>query len=234
MTLQVCMVAPDGYLMASDTKVLHLESGYYSSHETKIFFNTGRAISWCGAGDDVVRIAGCLLEQELVTRNIDFDEMRSVLRRIGEQAWHRKYGDVSAYSSRPLDAINSAALSSRKLTVAKNDGNTSRIWVLEIFGVGAVDCREMIDKSLAGNDLNPVTFFLERFYGSETRALVDLKILAAATILLGGTINPTGVGGLEMLTCSKGNMEMVSLQEIADLKMRVDSLDAAIASLLFQ
>lgn len=93
------------------------------------------------------------------------------------------------------------------------------------------------DKSFAteaGDDRNAAIFFFERYYQND-RKINELLLLAAHSVLMAGQLNPTGVGGLEIVTWreAEDRPKRLSESEIATLTKLSKSLDDNILSQIF-
>ena len=91
-------------------------------------------------------------------------------------------------------------------------------------------CYKRDDKAVAGNKLNSALFFTQRFY--EKLPIPSLIPLAAHTVLSASRINSTGIGGLEIIRCSRGKFKPLSDRKIAELVEWSENLDHKIKRLV--
>lgn len=228
MTFQVGLIGTDGYVLASDTKLLQIggeaERQFRSSSTTtKLAFNKEKGTAWCLAGDRVVILAEHKFSELLKNTNGDFSEIPDLLKKAGKNAWRESFNGASS----TRDRIGYQ----RRMTVVKSDGTKHLGWTLDIFETP--DCQVFKDKTISGDAANLASFLTECFYPSPGRSVEQLKTLAAMTVLFGGRLNPTGVGGLEMVICKNGETAQVDEEEIANLELQAPALHSSIEKSLF-
>lgn len=205
MTFQVALIGSDGYVLASDTKRNEFggaEQFRFSNTTTKLSFDEQKGLAWCVAGDSSAVLASQKFRELLRNEPGDFSEIPDLLRRAGESAWRECF----AGSSSTRDNIRVQ----RRLTIVKSNGEKTKGWTLDLFQTP--DCEVFLDKMIAGDAANLASFFPECFYPvwSKRLPVKQLKAIAAATILFGHRLNPTGVYGLEMLICEAGKMTHIT------------------------
>src|SRR6266576_2040173 len=111
----------------------------------------------------------------------------------------------------------------------------SQLWEIS-FIVGQASVSAASNHLLNGDRGKPGVFFAER-YSAETsdKSVEELKLLAALTVLDGGLLNPTGVGGLDLLVSKHGEkpyfLEDGELQQLCD---RAESLHNILTAEIFR
>jgi hypothetical protein len=94
-----------------------------------------------------------------------------------------------------------------------------------------------VSNRLFGGDRgNAGVFFAERFDAEiANRSVDELKLLAALTVLEGGFLNPTGVGGLDVLVSKHGEKpRFLEDEELQPLRDRAESLHNILAAEIFR
>ncbi|MGD0806907.1 MAG: hypothetical protein ABSA10_05505, partial [Anaerolineales bacterium] len=91
--------------------------------------------------------------------------------------------------------------------------------------------RQIEDRIFAGHTASPACYLVERYY--KKAPVRGLLLLAAYTILEAGKINPVGIKGLEILTCTEEGIRRLRDDEIASLTALSESLDSQISQSLF-
>jgi hypothetical protein len=186
-TFQVAVAARDGWIMASDTK----ENRYVgiaskrireTTHTKKIAYDSATRTTYMVSGDDTAR-----------------DAAKDVVNRV--KAFGKTYPDFewlenelpSIVSAQWTTEIKSQPPSPRKAIFAFD--NSRPFWELWIDKWSKME--RIYTKVWGGDETNSAKFFLEHYY-SEDMSVRELLPLVAHTILMGGEINPSGVGGLEI------------------------------------
>jgi hypothetical protein len=229
-TFQVALGASDGWLIASDTKE-NRYAGFSSMpnlRETvetrKITYHRNTGTVYTSCGDYIMREA-CrdvvdMYESEFSDYPTDYDAFQARLRAIGDATWKKERGKTLPPQYRcALFAF----------------GNSRPFWTLQLPHPRekASLVQFTYDRVFNGDHTNPSKFFVETYHDQElpVRALLPL---AAHTILMGGELNPSGVGGLEIVFCEKG--KIVELRfgsaELKKLSIHTEQLYSLIRSQL--
>jgi 20S proteasome alpha/beta subunit len=214
MTFQVGMVGTDGVLLASDTRMLRQEGCRTSSEIRKICQLEHPAMACCAAGDDhTMHIRDQFLSLRRKDRSTPTNEL---LAQGANERWKFLYGDRSG---QPFQHSKGSIL------VAEYSRNIPELWMLE-FGESHF-VAFVGDKILSGDAISPAAFFIERYYRS-TAKISELLPLAAHAILMAARLNPTGVGGLEIVVGRDGQFQKLDEDEIAPFRTFSETLDTDI------
>ncbi len=216
MTLQVCLLGSDGFVMASDTKYTTVAGVRSSFQGVKIFFNSDRGMAWCGCGDDVTHLTCQKIEKNVREKNVDFEDMKEFLLSTAEEA-HRETFTL------PMTTARERQQSTDRVIVAKSSQTENRIWRLNIFYTP--DIYEVTTKCIIGDDSNPCHFLTESYYPGPAVKTANLLVLAASVVIFGGRHFSPFVGGLEMVVAKNGKIEKLEGERLADIESRVRGLD---------
>src|SRR5207245_5891194 len=92
-----------------------------------------------------------------------------------------------------------------------------RLYHLEPFGFHRSKTERLV--VLGGDSLNPSGFLLERYLPQRLPSISELALFAAHYILVGGELNPAGVGGLAMYFSKDGGpSEAMGESVVAELR----------------
>jgi hypothetical protein len=225
-TLQVAMKGTNGWLLASDTK----ENQYpfpapslepvqqrvrSASNVPKIFVVRSPDLAYMCAGEQVSRdfanhfVAVRKATSQPLSRDFLFDNLRSFCEQDERTASSFGWMVLAEHRQKSL----------WKLLVSQHP-----------------DVSEFYDYFVVGDVTNSARFFLERFY--EDRPVEELLFLAAHVIVAGNRLNPTGIGGLEIVF-SDGKSDQLTewrtrSHEIFELTKRSDSLIDQIRKRIFK
>jgi hypothetical protein len=238
-TFQVGIVATDGVILASDTRVTQIEGqALYSTAEGQRLFSTSEKIV---VHDEVPRLAYCWAGDQLQSRiahdfsdsarkeksTLSFQQIRELLIRTATLAL------IALYPGYPHELPQGTLASPRKHTggsvlVAYPGLSTVELWKLRVDCT--LDAFPVRDKTAAGDTINPAIFFLEKYYRQDT--IDKLLPLAVHTILTAAALNPKDIGGLEIVTCRNERFERLPAERIAELTQFSQTLDRSILELL--
>jgi hypothetical protein len=224
MTFQVGMVGTDGVLLASDL----LYTGYagdfrQSGSGSKIIYD-GKQIAYCASGGSRPLAVASHYAKYFCEGD-------------GEQAFMTRQRLIDARNSVEKEFTPSAASDGELLLAQAIEGHVE-LWHMGIRLGDYSAPHPPPDRYCIGDTRNSAMFFVERYAprtstGGKLQPLERLKLLAAHTILTAARLNQTGIGGLEMLICKPDGFRFVSVEEIADLKSKSDTLDREIGHRFF-
>jgi hypothetical protein len=195
MTFQIALVGKDGFIIASDRKAVRggepTYAGAYQMRTTsdmrKILVSENHNLVCAYAGNQIVSWVAERLVKSLKD-GVGSDPSNLLQDKIGEI--------IAAFPSQLQENITG------QLIVAVP--GTSQLWEVS-FIAGQVVVRPVSDHLFGGDRGNSGVFFAERYSAEiNDRTVDELKLLGAFTVLEGGFLNPTGVGGLDILV-SKHN-----------------------------
>lgn len=227
MTFQVCLIGRNGFVLASDTRVVKMLPREINQQfsTTKIFFNQPVCAAWCSAGNDLTRQFCEELEKLLAQ---DADGAPSSDREFCE------YFQKAAEQVRRQTSFEEQMFGAGKVLFVCAPPNRARGWCLN-FGFLQTQQKWDIhrvmpftDKHTIGAEGNAAIFFPERYYGPD-RPLAELVGIAAHTILMAGAIDPSAVDGLEVVKCQDGGLRMFPESELALLRRESKHIDDQIA-----
>ncbi len=230
MTFQVGLVGNDGVVLASDKRVRDVRGGLVTTFDTdKIVVLDDLHLAYCFAGDLLARHAAHLIVTELKKHTHPLPHTGPVLQGIlqdsATRAWDSEFRVNSGLGGNPL--------SGGTVTLVYRSSEGVQLWHLVV-------CQDPYaipigNKISSGELTSPAVFFLERYYPESTPrpATKDLVPLAAHCVLMAGALNPAGVGGLEMLICTKAESTKLSTEaELAPFLAGSKKLDMEIAKSL--
>jgi hypothetical protein len=226
MTFQVALVGKDGFVIASDRKAtrggeLNLDLTYKmrtSSDTRKILVSENDNLVCAYAGNQLVPFLAERLVKSLKD-GVGSDTSARLQEKIGELF-------AGFNNSRFQENI------SGELIVAVP--GTSQLWEVS-FIVGQTVVRSVSNHLFGGDRSNPGVYFAERYNAEITDRPVDeLKLLAAFTVLEGGFLNQTGVGGLDVLVSKHGEKpRFLEDEELQPLRDRAESLHNILTAEIF-
>lgn len=243
-TLQIVIGGSDGVLLGTDTKITSfpfgasplgelqrraLEVGKIRSADygaEKILFNDRRTIAVACSGSEVTYPVGKAIVEELETVWGEFSEP---INGLCLEKWKALPEDQRREASERVE--NTVILvHSSKPKVFKI---RFRVDDLEIFPSHRSKNQRFI--VLGGDSLNPSGLFLERYLPRRPPSINKLATLAAHYILVGGEVNPSGVGGLKMYF-SKDNCPFEAMSEsvVGELCEKSERLNGRLQKALLQ
>jgi hypothetical protein len=227
MTLQVAMIASGGWLLASDVAGAEPQptsiDGQRPTGAPIVPFAEGKiariekhSIIYAFAGAGSTKAAGLLMGEVADADPALLSDRNNFLRKVKERA-DQRYGH-------PLNPVPGT------LTVFFLAPKVE-LWTLHLERCNIIGPRIDPPFSMAGAG-NWAMFFPCRYY--EQRALADLKLLAAHTILTGNHFNRTGVAGLELWSAGNGEPPQKAEEpEIQKLKERSAALSERLRATIF-
>jgi hypothetical protein len=227
MTLQLGLLGTDGLVIASDQNACFADDPIRSSSTSpKIFWDTHRGIVCAASGDLVAPLVAKDLVKLEISAASPRDEVFDILQRSVEELWRTHV--PKKYNGDP-DRNPSISL------LVGLTANPHHLWRIGHPKV-ASGAAGYLDKIHNGDGANSAKYFTERFYKHpQLLPINDLVFLAAHTIIEGGRLNPTMVGGLELLTWKFGEREpkLFSDQDKRELTDRSDRLIEALRTSIF-
>ncbi len=211
MTLQVALVGTDGIVLASDRRfTIHTAGKTTTAHrgrKIRVAKDRGLAISYARSHLGVV--TGHAILREIT--DVELDSPESPLENLANNVFRQH--------SSPFAAPPAAG---EVLVVLLRDLAT--VHHLDIYAASV--CQDSDDVAFAGDNLNSALFFAQQYYSK--LPVNDLAFLAAHTILMGAKINPSGIGGLDILLCRSNGFTFASEERVAEYVKRSEQLDKKI------
>jgi 20S proteasome alpha/beta subunit len=193
MTLQVALVGKDGFVIASDTQV---SSGGGPVGSRHLMLRTARTEKIFKNEDIIFAISGnaavVFIARELL------------------HALHQSLGSDVENTLADLLQTESDAILAKEIGLRQSASGQlivavpgiSKLWEVS-FQLGFASVNKFFDKVIGGDRGNSAIFWVERYYSNE-KSVEDLAMLAAHTVLEGHFLNPSVVGGLQVLVCKNG------------------------------
>jgi hypothetical protein len=224
MTMQVCLVGSDGFVLASDTKMTVDGNGEIrsSTHTSKIEFLPDKGFCCCVAGNQLASVAARIIRKKVKENRFEIGEMQGVLEDAANDAWKECYGTPSPLSYEDIYR--------NRVIAAMSTTKETRVWKLEL--IRTFDCLSVKDKVVIGDPQNPSVFLIENFLPKRPVRSEQLKLLAASVIVLGNRYN-SNVDGLEMVVAKNGVLEKIEDSEIEALASEVMTVDKSVLRLFF-
>jgi hypothetical protein len=224
-TLQVGMIGKDGWVLASDRVRIDTEGVRVRSHLQKIFMLESQGLSYSFYGDDLAIITGDQLREHSDKLNELANEprLRQWLWELGNNSWQWINRSMP---NEHKDAFPASHLYRGLLICLRSSPH--QFWWMQIGQQSLVT--GMSDKVVVGDGRNSARFFAEHYYSPEM-SVAQLTMLAAHMITVGATLNPAGVGGLDIVNCENGTMRLLPEDELEHLMQTSHKLDAKIRKL---
>jgi hypothetical protein len=228
MTLQVCLIGKDGFVLASDTRILKILPGEITQRfsTTKIFCNQMLRAAWCSAGDDLAR-QFC-------------EQLEHHLSEIKEEALPLSNSELGGYFQSAADSVRNRCSHEEqmwgkgKALFACSGDDGSRAWCLHLSFLQTPQRWDLYrvvplsDKLVIGAEGNASIFIAERYYRADA-TLDELLRIASHTVLMGGKIDPYAVNGLEVVVARNGQLLKLTESELKLLRGESQRLDEDIA-----
>jgi hypothetical protein len=218
MTLQVALVGNDGFVIASDTKGTFYHPASYSDKTRKFLLSDeGRSI-FCFSGNHLAYSVACRLQNANRPSVLKQDKFRDFL---NEQA-----GDVFA-KYRPKPVFGSPVVIGGFI-----EAGTYSLWSVTVSEEPVSS--PIQTKFFAGDERSSALFFPALYYSDKfLRPVSELVFLASHSVLMGGTLNPSVVSGLDVAVAKEGKIAILPESEIALIQNRSEHLNEDIMSKLF-
>jgi hypothetical protein len=228
-TLQIALIATDGWILASDTRAHQLLTIDLpgSRSVVPVMTDTSKIVN-CDEVELIYSYAGGALAQRagLLLRSMAETDDRAVSQR---EAFLRNVAEMTMKEAAEQSARNFALKGPQPTvngTLIVIFRRPTEIWTLDIAHVQAK--REMAWGWGGGG--NMALIFTQQFY--QPRSIEALKLLAAHTILTGGKCNPGTVEGLELWWGDSERSVPADSTEIAKLKAASSELESLLGKLL--
>jgi hypothetical protein len=234
-TFQLGLAASDGWIIASDT----LENRFAGAasfpntretrHTRKISYDPTAKIAYTSCGDEVTR-----------------EVTEQIIKQYQAQFGTRPLDDIADYVTLKQLLEDTGERICKKMQAAKRPpqlrdaffvfNHTLPFWTVSLRPQARVrtSCAESVtDKLFNGDSTTLAKWFIEQYY-RETYSVRELLPMVAHSILTAGALNPSGVGGLEILCLEKDKVFYYGHKspELARLKERSQEIDEAITGAL--
>jgi hypothetical protein len=217
MTLQVGLVGRDGAVLAGDKQIITKDAYATTSLSSKIKLDRENRLAIAWSCDDVAEtIADRILRESQVLGD------GPALRDLAERVYRERYPEIFEDSPPKSNGKRGELL-------AVSQDRISEILYLEIDALHCIT-RQIENKIFAGHIVNPSCYLVERYYSKVS--VKELVSLAAHTILAAGRINPMGIKGLEIFTCTANGIERIPDPKIESLTQHAEETDQEIRRLL--
>jgi len=214
-TMQVGLVGTDGIVLASDLKTRFFDEYENFGLTSKILIDRARGLALAYAGYEISREVAKRILTDQGIFDLENSCHRQAIERIASEVYREPFPDLV-----PPDRRDSEILIVSSRTPFHFNSlemrNENRCWLTKRY-----------DKAVSGHRPNTATFFLERYY-DRTASIGELKLLAAHVILTASRLNPRGIEGMEIVTCTESGLHMVPDKEIEGLTARSEKLDSEI------
>lgn len=216
MTLQIALLGTDGLLLASDTRRLNTypyEAGEVqtSEPEIKAILNSPKTVAaaWSGikpSSEFIVSIID-VFGREWGKESSTLTQFCTDLWEEERPRWQGNCSFIVAHSNKREVYKASFSCGDRPRVTA--------YWE-SLLRSGLVN----------GHEGNPACFFIHKYLPKELVPIDNLVRWAAHYILMGGDVNPFGIGGLTIYTSKGGNpFEEIPEENILQLTNESNSLD---------
>lgn len=230
MTLQVALIAKDGFVIASDTKAFAGGESIapFSKRHLVLRSAKTRKILISETGNVVVAFSG-----------------NQAVQNIAHHLVENLNGIENPVSQNQLESITNALLGNyipeirpkgpTLAVVFPHQGALSTLWEVSFYGQAFLT--PMTNRLIMGDRANPAIFFVERYCGDEIdKSLDSLTLMAAHMVLEGHPFNPSCVAGLDVVVSRNGEKptfldekELLALCDKSDRihKLLIDNFQAA-------
>jgi hypothetical protein len=217
MTIQVCLVATNGIVLASDLKHVFYNETWSGGLATKIVIDDLRGVAVAWSGYEISRVVA----KEIISHVeiLESKRPREALEALATEIYDKPFPDLIEPESRRSEVIVVSKSSLDKFYSMTMSPSRNQ-------------CYSLADKAVAGQRTSPAWYFIERYYNGK-QTISDLLLVGAHAVLQASKLDPKGIQGLEIVTCTKEGIVPVPHKEIDELSARSDQLDAAIAESLF-
>jgi hypothetical protein len=224
MTMQVGMMGSDGIVLASDTRETHapiLEQNQL----------------WAGAqfGTNTSKIEVSHERGIAIACAFDMETARRVANRIIRDLKDEDFKD-------PVPAIKEIAAATQTdeeiraqciVVLTRPSLQMFMFQYARVEGRWSPFCQEMESKAIAGDNLSPSIFWMERYYNGSL-STAQLIPLAAQLIVGAGCLNPYVVSGLEIVLCDSSGIHPLTRAENREWESRAKDLDKSFGDQLFR
>ena len=233
MTLQIAMMASDGWIIASDKRDFvdpigpRRFRGIGSLTKMILDQTTGMGLAFWGE-----RWASLVGEALIDSYKADWlsnpDLVKRDFRRIANSVWERE--DLSRRSPGQTEPTLSAAWGYRGLIVGLA-GASIPFWTIDVGKNSDVMSQQGTEPILAGDVGNPAIFFAYRYF-RQNASVEKLKLLAALVVLVARDFNSQGIDGLDLMVCRGRELQVLDADEISNLVAQSRAAEAQIRATL--
>jgi hypothetical protein len=217
-TLQIGLVGTDGIVLAGDLKTRFFDEVETFGLTSKIL-TSARGIALAYSGYEISReVAKRIIADETL---LDFDDSAQwqTTEKIASDVYREPFPDIVAPDRRDSEILLVSTCSIDHF-YSLEMRNENRCWL-----------RRREDKAIAGHVVNSGCFFVERYY-RKSATVEELALVAAYAIFAASKLNPPGIEGLEMVTCTKAEIGRMPDGDIKSLESRCREIDKEIEALL--
>lgn len=226
MTFILGLVGTDGLVIASDKKASYWEDTRTSSTTRKLYWNEETGIACAIAGDAVTPFIAKEICKLRIDPGLAEDGLYDLLQQTVYSHWHANV-PKKRHNSEPDRNPDSKLL----ITLVRNPNH---LWRIDASRHNS-GTKSYLDKTHAGDQSNPSKYFLEFYEHPHLLPVNALVFLAAHIVCEAAAANPTGIGGLDMLTWKfdDPSPKIYSEAELEDFKRRSKILTDLIRQQLF-
>jgi 20S proteasome alpha/beta subunit len=222
MTLQVALIGKDGFVIASDRKTVNEASVRRTAETTKIIVSDKADIVCAFSGSHIVSSVAKHVAAALNSYG-DRDDIETRLEKAALEHFELYDGPVREHLAKAGPAMIVAAYN-------ENNGR-ARLW--EVIFTGRPFVNSFLDKAIGGDSINTAIFLIERYYKGKETPVEDLEILAVHTILEGHALNPSMVGGVDVVVSKHGEKpRLLTDEEVGSLRERSTEIHNKVGTLL--
>jgi 20S proteasome alpha/beta subunit len=216
MTLQVCLIGQDGFVLASDTRGARLGPGEITQHysTSKIYLNERECAAWCSSGHDLGKRL-CERLSELYADSTSDSE------RTLTQLMHSVRDAASEIQLSAFEREMQLGTGRLLLVARREDEIKGFIFELgwgtnpQRWGTVSGDCFE--DRMCSGATGNAAIYFPERHYSRDSGESELIRV-AAHTVLMGHELDPGPIAGLEVVVCRSRRLRRLAQFELEGLR----------------
>jgi hypothetical protein len=213
MTIQVAMIASDGWVLASDRNAMFPPRA--TALTAKIKFSDEWACSFWG--DECAQIVSNRLITESASGNLSLsppDEER--FRALADDTWRKEYESQSRMAE-----DHRLAADRRRGVILLTRGQNAIV----DLSIGRQSVSRILRTRFVGGDRqNLATYFVERYY-SQAATVASLKQLAAHAVLRARDFNHQFIDDVQIVVCENGRVAEVNYAEVEKLKTWSKDLD---------
>lgn len=185
MTLHVALVGSDGIVLAGDKQVCTRELYWTTSVSSKIELDPTRGIAVAWAAHEVAET----IAKEILKHSEMLDDIPA-LQQLAKETYSKALTDLGGPQPPTAELL---VVSQKRI---------GKFIYLKVAGSQCTVRPEEEEKCFIGFRLNAACYLTERYYDKGC-TVAELISLAAHTILAAGHLNPMGIKGLEIVTCTK-------------------------------
>ncbi len=222
MTLQIGMLASDGWVLASERRTGEVRNqigkddrsfGIALTESKKLWHLPVEKLALCCAGGNEPRQVGSQIVSMIQAGQFNRDNTPIALKQAFAQGV-------------PFAQFGTKPYASERVTVVFYDRSRPELWTIELPTQTILPCESW---TIAGDFGNAARFLPQLFYSR--RSVASLVRLAIFTLLIGHECNPTSIGGPIDVVCGDldGNARELTESEVGTISKEWTTLDHAIA-----